>query len=64
MKISGAWSSGDRVDRVYANPELQPEYWEPVFSVLALDIETDPEATTIYAVGLVLSVSGGGIDSE
>lgn len=64
VKISGAWTSGGRVDRVYANPELQPEYWEPAFSVLALDIETDPEATTIYAVGLVLSGPNGGIDSE
>ena len=64
VRISGAWTSGDLVDRVYANPELQPEYWEPAFSVLALDIETDPEATTIYAVGLVLSGSDGGIDSE
>ncbi|MDE2726465.1 MAG: hypothetical protein OXI19_00485, partial [Gemmatimonadota bacterium] len=64
VRISGAWTSGDLVDRVYANPELEPEYWEPAFSVLALDIETDPEATTIYAVGLVLSGSGGGIDSE
>ncbi|MCY3556455.1 MAG: DNA polymerase II [Gemmatimonadetes bacterium] len=64
VRISGAWTAGDRVDRVYANPELKPEYWEPVFSVLALDIETDPDATTIYAVGLVLSESGGGIDSE
>ncbi|MXY50835.1 MAG: DNA polymerase II [Gemmatimonadetes bacterium] len=63
VKISGAWISGDRVDRVYANPELQPEYWEPAFSVLALDIETDPEATTIYAVGLVLSGSDGGIEA-
>ena len=64
VKISGAWTSGVRVDRVYANPELQPEYWEPAFSVLALDIETDPEATTIYAVGLILSGPGGGIVSE
>lgn len=64
VRISGAWTSGDRIDRVYDNPELLPEYWEPAFSVLALDIETDPEATTIYAVGLVLSKSGGGIDSE
>ena len=64
VRISGAWTSGVRVDRAYANPELQPEYWEPAFSVLALDIETDPEATTIYAVGLVLSDSDGGCGSE
>lgn len=64
VRISGAWTSGDLVDRVYANPELEPEYWEPAFSVLALDIETDPEATTIYAVGLVLSGTDDGMDSE
>ena len=27
VRISGAWTSGDLVDRVYANPELEPEYW-------------------------------------
>lgn len=64
VQIKGSWSNGDRVDRVYYNPDLQPAYWEPTFRVLALDIETDPEATTIYAVGLVLADSGGDIDSE
>jgi len=64
VRISGTWAPGDRVDRVYANPLLHPAYWEPAFRVLALDIETDPEATTIYAVGLILSDTIDGADSE
>ena len=64
VRITGSWTQGERVDRVYGNPALHPAYWEPDFSVLALDIETDPEASTIYAVGLVLADSSGGVDSE
>ncbi len=64
VRISGSWATGDRVDRVYANPSLHPAYWEPYFRVLALDIETDPEATTIYAVGLILADTVEGADSE
>ena len=64
VRITGSWTPGGRVDRAYDNPALHPAYWEPDFSVLALDIETDPEASTIYAVGLVLADSGGGVASE
>lgn len=64
VRISGTWAPGDRVDRVYANPSLRPAYWEPAFRVLALDIETDPEATTIYAVGLILADTIEGAGSE
>ena len=64
VRISGSWTPGDRVDRVYANPTLKPAYWEPSFRVLALDIETDPKATTIYAVGLILADSISGVESE
>ncbi len=64
VRISGSWTPGHRVDRVYADPSLQPAYWEPSFSVLALDIETDPEATTIYAVGMILADTASGVGSE
>ena len=64
VRIEGSWTPGDRVDRVYGNPALHPAYWEPAFRVLALDIETDPDATTVYAVGMVLADSGGGVASE
>ncbi|MCY3773878.1 MAG: hypothetical protein OXG98_17865 [Gemmatimonadetes bacterium] len=64
VRIRGMWTPGARVDRVYANPSLHPAYWEPAFRVLALDIETDPEATTIYAVGLILADTVEGADSE
>ncbi len=64
VRIGGAWTPGDRVDRMYNNPLLHPAYWEPAFRMLALDIETDPEATTIYAVGLILADTIEGTDSE
>ncbi len=64
VRVGGPWTPGDRVDRVYANPLLRPAYWEPAFRILALDIETDPEATTIYAVGLILADTVEGADSE
>lgn len=62
--VKGPWTPGDRVGRIYINPDLKPAYWEPAFRVLALDIETDPEATTVYAVGLVLSDPTGVTESE
>ncbi len=64
VRIGGTWTNGDRVDWVYANPLLEPAYWEPAFRVLAMDIETDPEATTIYAVGLILKDPCEGGDND
>ena len=53
VRISGSWRQGSGVDRVYQNPQLEPDDWEPQLSALALDIETDMEASQIFAVSLV-----------
>ena len=53
VRISGSWRQGSGVDRVYQNPHLEPGDWEPQLAVLALDIETDMEASKIFAVSLV-----------
>ncbi len=56
--IEGDWHAGRRVGRVYENPLLTPETLEPRLSVLSLDIETDPRASTVYAVALVFEGPG------
>ncbi len=52
--IEGEWRKGRRVDRIYENPLLSPVELDPLLSVLSLDIETDPRAECVFAVGLVL----------
>jgi len=53
LEVRGSWRSGTGVDRVYINPGLVPSEWEPDLSVLVLDIETDSEASQVYAISLV-----------
>ncbi len=53
VHIEGPWRPGDGVDRVYQNPHLTPASWEPHLAVLALDLETDREASQIWAASLV-----------
>ena len=53
IRISGPFRPGSGIDRVYHNPRLTPTEWEPELAVLSLDIETNPDATQIYAVALI-----------
>jgi DNA polymerase-2 len=50
--IKGASRKGRRVDRIFINPDLVYSDWQPSLSVLSLDIETDPKAGQIFAIGL------------
>jgi len=59
VSIRGQWRPGTGVRRVYIDPQLAPAEWEPGLAVLALDIETDPEATRVLAASLVGSGSHG-----
>ncbi|MDA0336535.1 MAG: DNA polymerase II [bacterium] len=52
--ITGSWRAGHGVDRVYVEPQLAPDDFEPALSVLALDIETPPDASAVLACSLVL----------
>ena len=62
MRLTGPWRPGNGVDRVYVEPELAPDDYEPELSVLALDIETPPDASNVLACSLVLW--GGADDSR
>jgi len=63
--IQGTWRKGRRVGRIYENPVLAPADWDPKLSVLSMDIETDPRASVVYAVGLVLlDPWSGGVTAE
>ncbi len=54
--IDAPWRPGTGVDRVYVNPTLVPGDWQPDLALLALDIETTPDASEVLAASLV----GGG----
>jgi DNA polymerase II len=52
IAIEGSWQPEERIRRVYRNPELAPADYFPTLRVLSLDIETDPKASTLFAIGL------------
>ena len=54
VRLTGRWRPGNGVDRVYIEPELAPDDFEPTLAVLALDIETPPDASAVLACSLVL----------
>ena len=57
-EIAGAWTPGERITRVYDDPDLRPADVTVTPSVLSLDIETDPAGRRLLAVALY----GGGAD--
>jgi DNA polymerase-2 len=52
IAIDGTWQTEDRIRRVYRNPNLAPADYFPSLRILSLDIETDPKASVLYAIGL------------
>ena len=57
-EIAGASTPGERITRVFDDPELRPADVTVTPSVLSLDIETDPAGRRLLAVAL----HGGGAD--
>ena len=51
-EIAGASTPGERITRVFDDPELRPADVEVTPSVLSLDIETDPAGRRLLAVAL------------
>jgi len=62
--LAGPWRPGRRVERIYEDVALQPAAFEPQLRVLALDIETDPDITRIYAWALYGNLPLGGRVAE
>ncbi len=50
--ISGAWTAGEHISRIYDDPVLQPAQVRMAPSVLSFDIETDMEAKRLLAIAL------------
>ena len=51
-EIVGAWQAGDRLSRIYDDPEIRPADVSVPHSVLSFDIETDPRAKRLLAISL------------
>ena len=60
VDIEGPWRPGRRVARVYRDPEVTPADGRVALSMLSLDIETDRDASRIYAVSLAFQAASGG----
>lgn len=60
VSIDGPWSPGRRVARVYRDPRIAPADLRVGLSALSLDIETDRDASTVYAVSLAFRGAAGG----
>jgi DNA polymerase II len=52
MRIEGNSHAGRLVGRVFEDPVMTPADWTPTLTSLSIDIETDPDAKRIYAIGL------------
>ncbi len=52
LEIEGEGREAPGVGLVFDEPVLRPADWTPRLSVLSLDIETDPSARRLLAVGL------------
>jgi DNA polymerase-2 len=50
IHVEGPWQPDGRVHRVYRNPHLAPADYVPNLRVLSIDIETDPTASTVFAI--------------
>ncbi len=64
LAIEGTWRTGRRVARIYDDAELTPAGFDPVLSVLALDLETDPSANDVYSFALYGHLPLGGRVAE
>ena len=57
-EIRGAFKQGERITRIYDDPQLRPADFVPTPTVLSFDIETDPKARHLLAI----AVYGEGVD--
>ena len=57
LEIEGEGRPADGLGLVFEDPQVAPADWTPPLKVLSLDIETDPSARRLLAIGL----HGGGV---
>lgn len=56
LEINGEFKGGDRVDRLYENPEISPSNYIPKnLKVLSFDIEAHHQTMDLYAISLYSS---------
>ena len=60
-EIAGDWTAGERIERIYDDPQLTPAEVDVAPRVLSFDIETDPTAKRLLAIALY---AGGGRTDE
>ena len=54
VRIRGEERTGRHVKRVFVDPEVEAGEWQPRFSVLSFDIETDVQTQAVWAIALSL----------
>lgn len=64
LRLGGPWRPGRRVARIYEDVELAPDDLAPNLRVLALDIETDPQADRVFSFAFYAHLPRGGRVAE
>ena len=52
LYIKGEYERGERVDRVYEEPEVKGVLWDPKLKTISIDIETSPDGRDLYCIGM------------
>ncbi len=55
IEIEGEYESSEFIDRIYNNPEIKPCEWKPELKLFSFDIETNSDASIIYAISFITS---------
>lgn len=50
IDIEGDFEPGEKIDRIYKEPNIKPVEFYPNLKVLSFDIETNPSANKIYSI--------------
>ncbi len=52
INIDGEYSSSEKVDRIYHNPEITAEFYQPNLKILSMDIESSKESGDLFCIGI------------
>ncbi|HYX34393.1 MAG TPA: DNA polymerase II [Oligoflexus sp.] len=64
VDLEGAWQPSRHVNRFYINPTFSPAEGKPDLRILALDIETDAQASRLLGLSLVFWTTQGSTSQD
>jgi DNA polymerase II len=64
LGLNGDWRKGRLINRIYENSDLTPLRYEPELVTIAIDIETDLQMRSVYAISFYGHLPHGGRVAE